>query len=162
MVRHTVVSLCGIIMKMVETPKTSMTAHFRDWWWPEKGQTPENKQLYLFSGVVNAGEMLKPWRWAIVLVFGAGGCQRKVETSKTSSHAHFLGWWMLEKGWNPEDEQTCSFSGLVGIREWLKLENEQVWFVFGAGGCQRTFKNLKMSMTILDITNLPCLAGWLP
>ena len=47
-------------MKMVETPKTSMTAHFRGWWWPEKGQNPENEQSCLFLGVVNAGERSKP------------------------------------------------------------------------------------------------------
>ena len=52
-----------------------------------------------------------------MLVFGAGGGQRKVETPKTSSHARFWGWWMLEKGRNPEDKQMCSFSGLVAVRE---------------------------------------------
>ena len=34
-----------------------------------------------------------------------------VETPKTSMTAHFWGWLMLEKGQNPEDEQSCSFSG---------------------------------------------------
>ncbi len=73
-----------------------------------------------FRGVVNAGERLKPWRQAVMLVFGAGGGQRKVKTQKMSSCACFWEWLMLEKGQNPEDEQTCSFSGLVAVKEWLK------------------------------------------
>ena len=65
-------------MKMVKTPKTSSRA--------------------CFWGLVNAGERSKPRRRAIVLIFGAGGGQRKVETSKMSSCARFRGWWMPEKG----------------------------------------------------------------
>ena len=107
------------------------------------GQRKVNEQSCLFSGVVNAGERSKPRRWAVMLIFGAGGDQRKVETPKTSSRACFRGWWMLEKGWNPENEQTCSFLGLVAVREWSKPWKQ----IFRAGGCQRMFKTLKMSMT---------------
>jgi hypothetical protein len=70
-----------------------------------------------FSGVVAVRELLKPRKHTGMLVVGAGGCQRTVQTPKTSSHARFQGWWQLEKGRNPEDEQSCSFSGLMVARE---------------------------------------------
>ncbi len=35
---------------------------------------------------------VKPQRRAVMLVFGAGGGHRKVETLKTSSHARFQDW----------------------------------------------------------------------
>ena len=61
----------------------------------------------------------KPQRRAVVLVFGAGGDQRKVETPKTSSGARFRG------------------GGGVDARERSKPRRRAVVLVFRAGGDQR-------------------------
>jgi hypothetical protein len=59
--------------------------------------------------------------------------------------ARFRGWWWPEKGHNPSDEQSHSFSGLVGARERWKPQRRALALVFGAGGGQRKVEILKTS-----------------
>jgi hypothetical protein len=81
----------GGSQRNVETPKTSRHAHFQGWLMPEKGQNPEDEHDCSSSGLVVARERSKPRKRAVVLVFGAGGGQRKVEAPKTSMTARFRG-----------------------------------------------------------------------
>jgi hypothetical protein len=97
-----------------------------------------------------------------VLIFGAGGGQRKAETPRTSSYAHFWGWWWTQKGRNPENEQSCSFSGpetgcnpederSCSFRGWwwpergVETPKTSGRARFGAGGGQRNVETPKTS-----------------
>jgi hypothetical protein len=100
-----------------------------------------------FSGVMAVREQSKPRNEQVCSFSGLVAARERSKPPKTSSCAPFQEWWMPEKGPNPEDEQSCSFSGLVVARERLKPRKQTRPFVFGAGGCQRTFKTPKTSMT---------------
>jgi len=61
-------------------------------------RNPEDKQTRSFSGAGGVREWSKPRKQTGVFIFGAGGCQRLFKTPKTSSHAHFQGWWLSVVG----------------------------------------------------------------
>ena len=87
---------------------------------------PEDEQACLFLGLVAVREQSNPNNEHAWLVFGAGGCQEMVKTPKTSGHARFWSWWWPEKGRNPENEQSCSFLGVVAAGERSKPQRRAV------------------------------------
>ena len=89
-----------------------------------------------------------------MLVLGVGGCQRRVETPKTSGRARSRGWWLSERELKPrkravvlvlgavccqETSESPKTSGCARFRVLVvrKQVKPRKLLVFGAGGCQR-------------------------